>query len=101
MRIEIKIVTNSDELKKNDYERQIAVAHNVQNPYAKIEVPRKVYPRFKTTNMGIRQCDILDFWVDPLSKEKDIRINLATRGEIAAVYNPILESKLEQIFQFE
>lgn len=100
MRIKIKVVTNNEELKVNDYERQLAVQHNVQNRFNPIPLPKKVSPKYKETIMGIRQDDIVDFWID-VNKSKDIRINHSSRGELVCVYDPLLESKLEQIFKFE
>jgi hypothetical protein len=82
---------------------QIQAAHNIntQLDYAgerfapRHPIPQPVYAE---ASFNFRNMSILDWMVDPQSKEKDIIIWLQHRGEMRFAYDLALETKLTNIF---
>ena len=77
-----------------------ALHHNQFNAFSKVEVPKKIKHNYKKTNMSFKVNNIISYYVEP-TKEKDMIINISQVGEVRALYDPLVESKLELYFNGE
>lgn len=100
MRTQIKYCTNIKDLQENQILRNDALVYNQHNPYSPIIVPERLEPIYLLTHYNFRVNNVLDFVVEPY-EPKDIIANIHPKGEVRLAYDPLLESKLELIFNGE
>lgn len=100
MRIIIKYCTNLDKIEQNEIMIKQALHHNQFNAFSKVEVPKKIKHNYKKTNISFKVNNIISYYVEP-TKEKDMIINISQVGEVRALYDPLVESKLELYFNGE
>jgi hypothetical protein len=100
MRINIKYCINPEKIDNNEMLIKQALAYNQTNIYNPIKVPKKVKAKYKTTEMSFKVNNIISYYIEP-TEEKDMIINISQVGEVRALYNPIIESKLELYFNGE
>lgn len=100
MKVEIKVLINDKEIEENRFLRQRIIEHNHFHPYSQKELPEFTKKIYQTTHFSFKVVNVVNFHIDT-NPEKDLIINLAGYGVIAAVYNPLVENKLEVIFNGE
>lgn len=100
MRTQIKYCINIKEMQENQILRNDALLHNQHNPYSLIEVPKRLEPKYLLTHYNFKINNVLDFVVEP-KEPRDIIANIHHKGEVRLAYDPLLESKLELIFNGE
>lgn len=96
----IRFIANEDEVNLNFNLIQNTLIHNQHNPYNKLEVPKKVYPRYKRTEMSFKVNNVINYYIEP-TRTKDMMINLSQYGVARFEYSPMLEQKLEVYFNGE
>lgn len=71
-----------------------AQAQQAGEQYNKLEVPA---PQYLTAMFSFRSSTIVDWFIDPESKDNDIIVFLQHRGEMRFSYDVALETKLTNI----
>jgi superfamily II helicase len=100
MRSKIKYCQNYKEIQENQMLRNDALVYNQHNPYSPIEVPKRLEPEYSITYYNFKVMNVLDFVIEP-TKDKDIIANIHPKGELRLEYSPLIESKLNLIFNGE
>lgn len=84
----------------NFFEIQQIRAYNAERAqageqYGILPVPTPIY---KSAEFSFRSSMVLDWFIDPESKDNDIIAYLQHRGEIRLEYDPGLEGRLRSVF---
>lgn len=62
--------------------------------YKKVHVPPKEY---MSARLSFPASTVVDYFIDPESRDRDLIVWLQHRGEIRFEYSPVLETQLETI----
>jgi len=90
-----KICINYHDIKDAvTYNNNLVYSGDTFSPRAKIPDEQYVSARF-----SFAPSQVLDFFIDPQSEEKDIIVWLSHRGEMRFEYDALLESELEMIMK--
>ena len=100
MRSQIKWCSNLKDIQENTILRQDALIYNQHNRYSPIPVPERIEPIYELTYYNFKVNNVQDFHIEPTGN-KDIIANIHPKGEIRLAYDPLVESKLELIFNGE
>lgn len=100
MKAVIKFQLNEEAVNQNRAAIQNTILYNQHHPYSPLAVPKKIYPKYKRTEMSFKVHSIVNYLIEP-TKSKDMMINISQYGMVRAEYDPILEQKLELYFNGE